>query len=79
LDLYEGIKARKKIPVHPESIILIQEARLRKGRAAELANLLEVILQQKNDCIYNKQYEEAARLRSIEVALITDIKRFLKR
>ena len=79
LELYEGIKNRKKIPVNPESIILIQEARLRKGRAAELANLLEVILQQKNDFIYNKHYEEAARLRRVEVALLTDIKRFLER
>jgi len=79
LELYEGIRTRKKIPVSQENIILIQEARLRKGRAAELANLLQVILQQKNDCIYKKQYEEVARLRGIEVAIVTDIKKILKR
>lgn len=79
VELYEGLKTRKKTPISLENVTLIQEARLKKGRAAELANLLEIILQQKNDSLYNKQYNEAARLRSIEIALVTDIKRFLKK
>lgn len=66
--------------IYKKNTTLLNKATFKgKGRAAELANLLETILQRKNDCNYNKQYEEAARLRSIEVALLTDIKRFLKR
>jgi len=79
LELYEGIKYRKKIQGSPEALILIQEARLHKGLIAEMANLLEITIRQKNDSIYNRKFEAAATLRSAEVSLIAEIKKLLKR
>ena len=63
----------------PETLILIQEARLHQGRAAELATLLEFNVDHKNACIAQKRYEDAARYRSNEVELVREIKILLKR
>jgi hypothetical protein len=79
LELYEGIRYGKKIQGSPEALILIQEARLQKGFIAEMANLLEITIRQKNDSIYNRKFEAAAILRSAEVSLTAEIKKLLKR
>lgn len=63
----------------PETLILIQEAKLLQGRGAELATLLEFNVNQKNICISELRYEDAARFRSNEVDLVREIKKLMKR
>lgn len=63
----------------PETLIIIQEAKLHQGRAAELATLLEFNVNQKNISISELRYEDAARFRSNEVELVREIKKLLKR